>query len=227
MVPQYSPVQPTGRSQPATRNSTGRASGIRPVARRAVGMAPKISRDAYRRQMRKQSWGGRWRRVEEGGGDIVAPCPHDCSGNFVPRNASSQFRGKRGYRTCDLWLAAYGCNDLLRAIEQDRPMLQECASLPDLCRADQLATSDEYLAADRSREARRGLVDPPGEWRSVGRQSRIDPEGPERHHERGVNRMVGDTQAAEQRDRGGHRVGHLVRVPHGPAAGGAPHDVEP
>src|SRR5713226_10674376 len=130
--------------------------------------------------MRKQGCGGWGRSVKVGGGDFVAPCLHDCSGNFVPRNSSSQLRGKRGRRTCDVWHAAYGFNDLLRAVEQDRPMLQECTSLPDLRRAHQLAIGDEYLAADRSREARRGLVDPPGWWRLVGRQSGTGTEGPER-----------------------------------------------
>ncbi len=44
-------------------------------------------------------------------------------------------------------------------------MLQECVSFPDLRRAHQLATGDEYLAAYRGREARRRRVDPRGWWR--------------------------------------------------------------
>jgi hypothetical protein len=59
-------------------------------------------------------------------------------------------------------------------------MLQECTSLPDLRRAHQLATGDEYLAADRRREARRGLVESPGWWRLVGREGGTGTEGPER-----------------------------------------------
>src|SRR2546426_8115410 len=43
MVPQYSPVQPTGRSHPATRTRLASAAQVRPARGRAVGMAPKIS----------------------------------------------------------------------------------------------------------------------------------------------------------------------------------------
>src|SRR5437016_3334900 len=127
-----------------------------------------------------QGCGGWGRLVKVGGGAFVTPRLHDRLDYLIPRHASSQFRGKRGYRPCDLWLAAYGCDDLLRAVEQNGPMLQECVSFPDLRRAHQLATGDEYLAAYRGREARRRLVDSRGWWRLVGGQRGIGTEGPER-----------------------------------------------
>src|SRR2546426_2452403 len=43
ILPQYSPVQPTGRSHPATRMRLASAAQVRPARGRAVGMAPKIS----------------------------------------------------------------------------------------------------------------------------------------------------------------------------------------
>src|SRR5437899_1627801 len=125
-----------------------------------------------------QGCGGWGRLVKVGGGAFVTPRLHDRLDYLIPRHASSQFRGKRGYRPCDLWLAAYGCDDLLRAVEQNGPMLQECVSFPDLRRAHQLATGDEYLAAYRGREARRRLVDPRGWWRLAGGQRGIGTEGP-------------------------------------------------
>src|SRR5882724_6194180 len=115
-----------------------------------------------------QGCGGWGRLVKVGGGLFVTPRLHDRLDYLVPRHASSQLRGKRGCRTCDVWLAADGCNDFLRAVEQDGPVLQERVSFPDLRRAHQLATGDEYLAACRGREARRRLVDPRGWRRMVG-----------------------------------------------------------
>src|SRR2546422_1321704 len=154
--------------------------------------------------------GGGWGRLAKvGGGAFVTPRLHDRLDYLVPRHASSQLRGKRGRRTCDLWHAAHGCNDLLRAIEQDRPMLQECASLPDLCRAHQLATRDEYLAADRSREAG-AQADGRTGGRSVWCERGRDTERAYRRREACVDRMVRRAQAPERRDRGGHRVGHLI-----------------
>src|SRR2546425_4954188 len=161
------------------------------------------------------------------GGDFVAPRGDDRVGDLLKRHGPPQCSRERGLSACGLWLATYGCNDLLRAIEQDRPMLQECASLPDLCRAHQLATGDEYLPADRSREARRGLVDPPGWWQLVGRQSSTGTEGPERRGDPFMDGVVRVTQGAERRQRGGHRVGHLVLVPHGATTRRSPHHVEP
>src|SRR6266568_4118388 len=102
-----------------------------------------------------QGCGGWGRLVKVGGGAFVTPRLHDRLDYLIPRHASSQLRGKGGRRTCDVWHAAYGCDDLLRTV-------------------------DQYLAADRGREARRGLVDPPGWWRLVGGQRGIGTEGPER-----------------------------------------------
>src|SRR5437867_9439871 len=190
-VPQYSPLQPVGRSHPATK--------IRPVsparlasarASRVVGMAPKISRDAERRQVRKQGCGSWGRSVEVGGGDRVAPRRDDGVGDLLKRHGPAEYSSERGYPTCDLWLAAYGCNDLLRAVEQNGPMLQECVSFPDLRRAHQLATGDEYLAAHRGREAGRRLVDPRGWWRLVGGHRGIGTEGPERSSDAFVDGVV-------------------------------------
>src|SRR6185437_7636352 len=171
-----------------------------------------------------RDWG---RLVKVGGSAFVAPRLRDRLDYLVPRHPSSQLRGKRGCRKCDSWLAADGCNDLLRPVEQDGPMLQECTSLSDLCRAHQLATGDEDFTADRSREARRRLVDPRGWWRLVGRQSGIGTQGPERGGDPFVDGVVRVTQRAERCHRGGYRVGHLVLVPHGPTTRRSPHHVEP
>src|SRR2546429_7533153 len=177
--------------------------------------------------MRKRGRGGWGRLVKVGGGAFVAPRGDDRVGDLLKRHGPPQCSSERGLSACGLWLATYGCNDLLRAIEQDRPMLQECASLPDLCRAHQLATGDEDLATDRSREARRGLVDPAGWWRLMGRQSDIGTEGPKSRDDPLMDGVVGVTQRAERRHRGGDCVRHLMLVPHRAAAGGASDDVEP
>src|SRR2546428_5025391 len=144
--------------------------------------------------------GGGGRLVRVGGAPSVPPRRHDRLDYLVPRHVSSQLRGKRGCRTCDVWLAADGCNDFLRAVEQDGPMLQERVSLPDLRRAHQLATGDEYLAACRGREARRRLVDPRGWWRLVGGggQRGIGPEGPDGGGDAFVDGGVRGTYPAER-----------------------------
>src|SRR6266480_1186024 len=67
----------------------------------------------------------------------------------------------------------------------------------------------------------------PGRSRAGEGERRIETQRLEGRGEPGVNRAVGFTQAAERRDRGGHRVGHLMLVPYGPAARGASHHVEP
>src|SRR5207249_5804544 len=112
-----------------------------------------------------QGCGGWGRLVKVGGGDRVAPRSDDGVGDLLKRHGPAEYSSERGYPTCDLWRAAYGCNDLLRAVEQNGPMLQECVSFPDLRRAHQLATGDEYLAAHRGREAGRRLVQPRGSTR--------------------------------------------------------------
>src|SRR6266540_2160474 len=231
MVPQYTPVRPTGRSHAATRMRPASVAMVRPVSGRAVGMAPKISPRCLAAPgpggVEKEGGGGRGRAVEDAGGDIVAPRPHDCSGNFVPRDSPSQLRRKRGCRTCGLWLTAYGCNDLLRSPEQDRAVLQERPSLAYLRRADQLAPPDENLSADRAGEAGSRAVEAGGaRWRAVNGQSRGHTKRPERRRQPSVDRAVGFAQAAERRDRGGHRVGHFMFVPYRPAARGASHHVE-
>src|SRR5881397_1200083 len=50
-----------------------------------------------------RGWG---RLVKVGGGAFVTPRLHDRLDYLVPRHALSQLRGKRRYRTGDLWLAA-------------------------------------------------------------------------------------------------------------------------
>src|SRR3989442_10856532 len=99
--------------------------------------------------------------------------------------------------------------------------------MPSLCRPNQVATDDEYLPADRSRKARRGLVDPPGWRRLVGRQSGTGTEGPERRGDPFMDGVVRVTQGAERRQRGGYRVGHLVLVPDRATTRRSPHHVEP
>src|SRR2546425_11109128 len=162
--------------------------------------------------------GGWGRLVKVGDGRFVAPRLPSRLDDLVPRHVSSQLRGKRGCRTCDVWLAADGCNDFLRAVEQDGPMLQERVSLPDLRRAHQLATGDEYLAACRGREARRRLVDPRGWWRLVGGggQRGIGTAGPGRCSEACGDGVVRGAEPAERGHGGGYRVGHPVLVPPGP-----------
>src|SRR2546430_14467791 len=102
-----------------------------------------------------QGCGGWGRLVKVGGGAFVTPRLHDRLDYLIPRHASSQFRGKRGYRPCDLWLAAYGCDDLLRAVGQNGPLLQEFVFFSDPRRAHPLSTGADYLAAPRGRAATR------------------------------------------------------------------------
>src|SRR2546429_7893625 len=110
--------------------------------------------------MRKRGRGGWGRLVKVGGGAFVAPRGDDRVGDLLKRHGPPQCSSERGLSACGLWLATYGCKELLRAIEQDRPMLQECASLSDLCRAHQLATGDGGPAPHRGRGGRRGPGDP-------------------------------------------------------------------
>src|SRR5881628_1093989 len=101
--------------------------------------------------------------------------------DLVERDGATQRSGERRCSARAWRRAAHGCDDVLCPVEQDGSMLQECASLPDLRRAHQLAAGDEYLAADGSREARRRMVEHPGGWwRSMGRQGGIGTEGLER-----------------------------------------------
>src|SRR5436853_5756295 len=122
-----------------------------------------------------QGCGGWGRLVKVGGGDRVAPRSDDRVGDLLKSHEPAEYSSERGYRTCDLWLAAYGCNDLLRAVEYNGAMLQECAAFLDLRRAHQRATGDEYRAAYWGGEGRRRLVDPGG-WRLVSAQSGIGTE---------------------------------------------------
>src|SRR5437773_138618 len=148
-------------------------------------------------------------------------------GDLLERNRTVERSGQRRFGACDVWRGAYGCNDLLRAVEQNGPMLQECVSFPDLRRAHQLATGDEYLAAYRGREARRVLVDSRGWWRLVGGQRGVGTEGPERCSDAFVDGVVRVTYRADRRYGRGYRVGHLVLVPHGATTCRSPHHVEP
>src|SRR5207237_2150937 len=103
--------------------------------------------------MEKQGGGRRWRAVEGGGGEIVAPRRHDRVGNFLPRDVTSQLRRQRGRGTCGLRRTAYGLNRVLRSVEQDRSVLQERPTPAHLSGADQLARADENFAADGLGEA--------------------------------------------------------------------------
>src|SRR5947199_185521 len=98
-----------------------------------------------------QGCGGWGRLVKVGGGDRVAPRSDDRVGDLLKSHGPAEYSSERGYRTCDLWLAAYGCNDLLRAVEQNGPMLQECDSFTDPRPAHPLATGGavEQLRVDR------------------------------------------------------------------------------
>src|SRR2546429_5041326 len=98
--------------------------------------------------MRKQGRGGWGRLVKVGGGDFVPPRGDDRVGDLLKRHGPPQCSSERGLSACGLWLATYGCNDLLRAIQQDRPMPQESASLSGPCPAPELATGDRDLATD-------------------------------------------------------------------------------
>src|SRR2546430_12171953 len=126
-----------------------------------------------------QGCGGWGRLVKVGGGDRVAPRRDDRVGDLLKSHGPAECSSERDYPICDLWLAAYGCDDLLRAVEQNGPMLQECVSFSDLRRAHPLATRDEYLAAYRRREAGPRLVHPRGWGTLAGGQRCLATQGTE------------------------------------------------
>src|SRR5947207_283518 len=174
----------------------------------------------------KQGGRRRWRAVEGGGGEIVAPGPHECTGNVFPRDVTSQLRRQRGRGTCGVRLAAYGRDDLLRPVEQDRSVLQERPTPAHLRGADELPRADDDFAPDGSREAGARTVEGGGgRCRAVEGERRVCAQGPERGREPLVDRVVGSAQAAERRDRSGDRVCQLVLVPHRGTARRPPHDV--
>src|SRR5436190_23943657 len=86
---------------------------------------------------------GWWRLREVGGGDPGVPRRDDGLGDLSPPDSTSQHLRKRGCRTCALRLAAYGCDDLLRPVEQDRSVLQERPTPAHLRGADELPSADE------------------------------------------------------------------------------------
>ena len=47
--------------------------------------------------------------VKVGGGDRVAPRSDDRVGDLLKSHGPAEYSSERGYLTCDLWLAAYGC----------------------------------------------------------------------------------------------------------------------
>src|SRR5947208_15550693 len=149
--------------------------------------------------MEKQGGGRRWRAVEGGGGELVAPRRHDRVGNFLPRDLTSQLRRQRGCHTCGLRLAAYGRDDVLRPVEQDRSVLQERPTPAHLRGADELPCADENFAPDGSREAGARTVEGGGgRCRAVEGERRVCAQGPERGREPLVDRVVGSAQAAER-----------------------------
>src|SRR6266487_4096320 len=108
IVPQYSPVQPTGRSHPATRMRPARAAraarAARGRARRVVGMAPKISPRCLAAPgpggVEKQGGGGWWRVVEGGEGDVVAPGGDDGVRDLLKGHGPPQCSSERGFSAC-------------------------------------------------------------------------------------------------------------------------------
>src|SRR5256884_18316 len=175
----------------------------------------------------KQGDGGWWRVVEGGGGYAGAPRRYDGVGDLFPRDSTTQLLRKRGCRTCGLRLAAYGRDDLLRPVEQDRSVLQERPTPAHLRGADELPRADEEFAPDGSREAGgRAGGGGGGRGRAVGGQSWGHAQRAEHGRHPGVDRLVRSAQAAERRDRGCDRVGQLVLVPHRGTARWPPHDVD-
>src|SRR2546429_1243670 len=175
----------------------------------------------------KQGDGGWWRVVEGGGGYAGAPRRYDGVGDLFPRDSTTQLLRKRGCRTCGLRLAAYGRDDLLRPVEQDRSVLQERPTPAHLRGADELPRADEEFAPDGSREAGlRAVEGGGGRCRAVGGQSWGHAQRAEHGRQPGVDRLVRSAQAAERRDRGCDRVGQLVLVPHRGTARRPPHDVD-
>ena len=66
-----------------------------------------------------------------------------------------------------------------------------------------------------------------GWWRMVEGKRGINPQRSKGFGKPCMNGLVCVSEAPEQRDRGGHCVGHLVLVPHGATTRRSPHDVEP
>src|SRR2546429_5195990 len=144
----------------------------------------------------KQGDGGWWGLVEVGGGHAGAPRRYDGVGDLFPRDSTTQLLRKRGCRTCGLRLAAYGRDDLLRPVEQDRSVLQERPTPTHLRGADELPRADQEFAPDGSREAGARTVEGGGgRCRAVEGERRVCAQGPERGREPLVDRVVGSAQA--------------------------------
>src|SRR6266567_337225 len=131
IVPQYSPVQPTGRSHPATRmrpaSAAGAARAARGRARRVVGMAPKISPRCLAAPgpggVEEQGGGGRWRVVEGAEGDVVAPGGDDGVRDLLEAHRPPEDRGERSLPAPGSPLPAHHLHHRLRPVEQNRSVL--------------------------------------------------------------------------------------------------------
>jgi len=125
-------------------------------------------------------------------------------------------------RTCDVWHAADGCNDRLRAVEQI-DHVQNAPRFLNLRRAHQLATGDD-TRADRSREANAGgstLPDGGGWWARGGIAPRTGAR--RRSFMDGVVAFRNEPNAATGR----LPRRYLVLVPHGATTRRSPHTSSP
>src|SRR5690349_8018378 len=147
-VPQYSPVQPPRRPQlPATSERPASAASV--VGRRS-GMPPKISPGPGRSKV--------------GGGELRAPRGDDRGDDLIETHTPSEDGGQGRLSAHCSPLTAHPAHDLLRAVEQNGPMLQERVTFPHLRRADQLATGDEHFTAGGDRETRSRMMEEGGGW---------------------------------------------------------------
>src|SRR6266571_5209537 len=112
------------------------------------------------------------------GGRFEPPVPgrDDGLGDLGERDRASQHRGERRRGSGGVRLATYGCDHVLRPVEQNRAVLQQGRALPQLGRAHELASVHEHLTSDRRREAGTGVVEGDRGWsRAVGGERRIGP----------------------------------------------------
>src|SRR5712675_961020 len=142
-MPQFAPVQPPLRSHPASTATTRMQTMIGEVERRCMALNISPRRE----------------RCNNGGradGRTVGRCKtfppmvdHRCR-DVCERYGPSKHNGQRGFSRAS-------SHTLLRSIEEDRAMLQECAATPDLGRSDELAPVHEDLPADGGCKAGRRM----------------------------------------------------------------------
>src|SRR5437588_12750370 len=101
----------------------------------------------------------------------------------------------------------------LRAVDENRAVLEEGVASPHLCRPHEFTAMYEDLAADGGRKTG-GRPDRRPNGRSNS-EDRIDSQGPQRDREPRVNFPVRLTQRTKRLDRRGDRVGEFVFMPNG------------